>query len=320
MSKRSIVWLIIGIVLVALGIFVGLTSGWDAPVRNDELITVASFDPGEITAIRAEAGDAEIRIYSGYGEPLEVNVCGMSPKRIRVEMENGVLTVRQTEDTSLFRAFHRDGYIVLWLPDDLTGEITASTASGELSINGLGNEGLTAALATSSGDVSVYDSVFSTFSVATTSGDVYLGDLTLDGGLIANSSSGYVSLSGIRCRDASAHTSSGDISLFDVRGESVQTQSASGWQSLDDVRAAEAAFTAVSGDITLRRMDVESLSIKTASGDIWADLEGSLTDYAAEISTVSGDVEGVSPRADGERSLNLTTVSGDIEVTFENGE
>lgn len=317
MTKRSVFWLIIGIALVALGLFVGLTSGWDTPVSGDELVTVASFDPGEITAIRAEAGDAEIRIYSGYDEPLEVDMCGMSANRVRVELENGVLTVRQTEDTSLFRAFHRDGYIVLWLPDELTGDIKATTESGELSVNGLGNEGLTMALASSSGEVSVYDSVFVSFSAATVSGDVYLGDLTLDGGLIANSSSGYVSLSGIRCKDASVHTSSGDISLYDVRGESVQTESASGWQSLDDVRAAEVTLTAVSGDVSPRRMDAESLSIKTSSGDVWAELEGSAADYAADISTGSGSVSGIEPHTDGDRPLRIKTGSGSVSVSFE---
>ena len=37
MTKRSIFWLIIGIVLVVLGLFVGLTSGWDTPVGGGEL-------------------------------------------------------------------------------------------------------------------------------------------------------------------------------------------------------------------------------------------------------------------------------------------
>ena len=261
MTKRSVFWLIIGVVLVALGLFVGLTSGWDTPVRYNELVTVAHFDPGEITAIRAETGDLELRIYSGYDEPLEVDVYGMSPKRVRVELENGVLTVRQTETASLFRSFHRDGYIVLWLPDELTGEITASTESGEISVNGLGNEGLTMALAASSGDVSVYDSVFVSFSVSTSSGDIFLGDVDAPDGLIANSSSGYVSLSGIRCRDASAHTSSGDISLFDVRGESVQTQSASGWQSLRSLSCARGS----SASPSLRSGSVRMASFCQAS-------------------------------------------------------
>ena len=317
MTRRSIFWLIIGVVLVALGLFVGLTSGWDTPVSGDELVTVASFDPGEITAIRAETGDTEIRIYSGYDEPLEVDVCGMSPKRVRVELENGVLTVRQTETASLFRSFHRDGYIVLWLPDELTGEIKASTESGEISVNGLGNEGLTMALASSSGDVSVYDSVFVSFSAATVSGDVFLGDVDAEGGVIVNSSSGYVSLSGIRCGDVSVRTSSGDVSLSNVRGESVQAESASGRLDLNDVRASKVILTATSGDVSLWQGDAESLSVKTSSGDVWAELEGRGEDYAAEISTASGDVDGAVSRAGGERTLRITTSSGDIHVSFE---
>ena len=317
MTRRSIFWLIIGVVLVALGLFVGLTSGWDTPVQYNELVTVAHFDPGEITAIRAETGDLELRIYSGYDEPLEVDVYGMSPKRVRVELENGVLTVRQTETASLFRSFHRDGYIVLWLPDELTGEIKASTESGEISVNGLGNEGLTMALASSSGDVSVYDSVFVSFSAATVSGDVFLGDVDAPDGLIANSSSGYVSLSGIRCGDVSVRTSSGDVSLSNVRGESVQAESASGRLDLNDVRASEVILTATSGDVSLWQGDAESLSVKTSSGDVWAELEGRGEDYAAEISTASGDVDGAVSRAGGERTLRITTSSGDIHVSFE---
>ncbi len=316
MSKRNVVFLVIGILLMVLGVLVGLTSGWDTPVRYNELVAVASFDPGEITSVRAETGDLELRIYSGYDEPLEVNVYGMSSKRVRAELENGVLTVRQTEDNSLLRAFQSDGYVVLWLPDELTGEIKASTESGDIFVNGLGNVGLAMALATSSGEVSVYDSVFVSFSASTASGDIFLGDVDAPDGLIANSSSGYVSLSGIRCAGASARTSSGDISLSDVRGESVQAESASGWLGISDVRAAEVTLTSVSGDVSVWQGDAESLSVKTSSGSVDLELEGRREDYTVHMTTSSGSVSGVQPGGDGDRILTVSTSSGSINVSF----
>ncbi len=317
MSRNSVIWLAVGVILIALGIVVLINPGWNVSAYSDELETVMTAGPEEVTAIRAETGSVEIRIYDDGNDPIEVNVAGMDPDRIETTLADGVLYIRQKEKRSLFPFLQRDGYVVIWLPASFGGELSAAAGSGEISLNGLNNPDLSVALSTSSGEINAYDAVTAAFSASSGSGDVYTGDLTVAGRLELSTASGRISLCGGRCGDVQASSASGSVFLSDVRGDTVQLIGSSGSLDLDDVRASSVILTSGSGSVSLRRTDAAALSVETGSGSVWADLEGSAADYAADISTGSGSVSGIEPHTDGDRPLRIKTGSGSVSVSFE---
>ena len=316
MSGKNVVWLIVGIILIIAGAILLAVPGLD-PVSSDSLETVTSADPDGITAIRVETDDLEIRIYDNWNSQIEVDASGMDPGRIEAWVDNGCLHIRQKADRSLFSFLQKDGAVIVWVPASFAGDLSVNATSGEISLSGVKNPDASAVVASSSGEVYVYDSAFASLSVNTVSGAVYAGDLEIGGKLEMNTSSGGVSLSGGRCGDVYVIATSGSVSLDDVRGDTVLSSSSSGSQYLDDVRASTLGLVTSSGSVDLRRTDARELTIETGSGSVYAELEGSAADYAADISTGSGSVSGIAPHTDGERPLRITTGSGSVDVSFE---
>ena len=316
MSGKNGIWLIIGLLFIGLGILLWLRPGLD-PLASGELETLAVFDAAEVADIRVETGSVEVRVYDNWDEQVEVDVSGLSADRIEITADNGLLTVRQREKRSLLSFFQKDGYVIVWVPASFAGDLSVNTTSGEISLSGLINPDAAAAISSSSGAAYAYDSGFASLSVCTVSGEVYAGDLEIGGKLEMNTSSGGVSLNGGRCGDVYVIATSGRVSLSDVRGNTVLSSTSSGSQYLDDVRASILGLVTGSGSVDLRRTDAREITIETGSGSVYAELEGSAADYAADISTGSGNVSGIAPHTDGERPLRITTGSGSVDVSFE---
>jgi DUF4097 and DUF4098 domain-containing protein YvlB len=142
-------------------------------------------------------------------------------------------------------------------------EIEFSTASGDLSVDGINN---TLDASTASGDITIEGSK-GEFEISTASGDINVTD-----------SNGKFDFS----------TASGDIKSSQMTGE-MEFSTASG-----DIRLRNAEglfeFSCASGDIESSGLTIkEESSFSTASGDIEVKLAKS-SDYDLELSAASGDV------------------------------
>ncbi len=143
-------------------------------------------------------------------------------------------------------------------------DIRFSTASGDLSIDGIENE---IEASTASGDITITNSQ-GKLEISTASGDVEVFDTT-----------GEFDLS----------TASGDVKAFDVSGE-IEISTASGDIRVKNSRG-EFDLSCASGDIEVSGITLEDeSSFSTASGDIEVGLAESLK-YDLECSAASGDVE-----------------------------
>ena len=288
-------WALIGAALLVLGIVMAVI----AEQNEWETVTLTSASPAEITGVRVQTDDLEVRIYDGWGDGLEVDASKSVRRRLRVFMDGDVLTVEEKSGWRFLSPFRNEGYVIVWLPADCGGYLSVTTASGEISLNGVSNEGLTAQLSASSGDISAYDLVLGGLTAQSVSGDVYAGSVHIAGDAELLSTSGYVSLYDSACGGAMIQTVSGDMSL-------------SGVTAADTI----SVYT-TSGDLNGNVLKFASLLTSSVSGDVWLELEGVPEDYAVSVATVSGDVEGVTDRAEGERSLTVNTVSGDVRVFFQ---
>lgn len=143
-------------------------------------------------------------------------------------------------------------------------EVRVSTASGDLSVDGIENE---IEASTASGDVTILDSQ-GKLDISTASGDVEVLD-----------SGGELDLS----------TASGDVKASGVNGE-IELSTASG-----DIRVKKSKgmfdLSCASGDIEISGIVLsEESSFSTASGDIEVKLAES-SEYDIECSAASGDIE-----------------------------
>ncbi len=316
MSKRSIVFLIIGIVLVVLGLFVGLTAGWDYSVAGDRYATAADFEPGQVTAVRAETDGLEIRIYESWDDGAEVDIGGVAESRVHVALEGETLVLRETKASFLERLLGRKGYVVLWLSAGDVTEVRASSSSGDVALSGMLNPELTISLASASGDVSVYDTQAASLCMESDSGGIYAGEVRLLNELRTSSSSGTVALSTVRCDGAQVSASSGGLSLRDVISSDVTAETTSGSVWLDDVRAESVRVSSSSGSVDAWQLDASDIQVKTSSGSVQLELEGRREDYAVFVSSSSGRVSGVEPGGDGDKALSVSTSSGSVDVSF----
>ncbi len=309
-EKKLIGWIILGVALVVLGLFLTVKSTGSGDTK-----TVESFDPAAVAEIRIDVESAEVRVYDNWNASVDVDASPALARRLAVSLDGGVLTLTARDRRSLF-SLGKDT-LLLWLPADCGRSLSVSTGSGEVWVSGLTNENLALSLSADSGELGVYDLVASSLTAQTSSGELYISSAVVSGAVEGSTSSGYASLREVRSGVASLTSGSGGASLSDVRCRDAVVKTSSGYVALDDVRADTVTAESSSGSLDLRRVDAKEIRAKAVSGSIDASLEGSPADYTADVSSVSGDVKGVTTGGAGERLLFLTTTSGRIQVEFE---
>lgn len=299
MSRKAAVWLAIGVALVAAGVLLGVTSGWDYTPGEWDTETVFEGTAADVAEVEVLFGSMEIRVYDAWDDALSVDVSKPVKGRVAVTRSGDTLTVREAETNWLYDLFHpRDGYAILWLPASYTGSLRVETGSGEVGFNGPVNPDTDAAVATGSGTVGIYETALRSLRVTAGSGDVYLGGAALSGRL-------------------SGQTGSGTLYVRELSAAGVSLTTGSGTLYLMDSAADAAALETSSGEVTLEKTELAAGEVVTASGDVWADLPGREEDYALTLSTASGEITGARESAGGEKSLSIRTSSGDIRISFD---
>ncbi len=332
-KSTAIILLAVALLLVAAGIFLGVTEGFGSRKPEGGLLGA------DVTAIRANVGDVDLSFYSGSGDGLEVDIYGT--ESVSMSTDNGVLTITQGPESfwDRIRFFRRDrSQVVVWIPEGQVRTVTAETGNGNVDVNGLAADSTALEITSGSGEVSLYDSVFSSLSVSTGSGGVWTGGLTVRNGLSIKVSSGNINLSDTRAARAALSAASGDLWTGGLdAGEELTIKTASGEASLSQSGAktvlvqttsgdiwAEELYGSVSleaastsGDVSLTMPSTPKLRIDTTSGDVWCTLPGAREEYLVSAATGSGDVRGVhNDHGAGTKTVSVTTTSGDISLDY----
>ena len=122
-KSTAIVLLAVALLLIAAGIFLGVTEGFGA--RRTENYG----DFSDCTEIRASTDDLDLCLYSASGDRLEVDV--YNTDRVQLDSVNGVLTITQRPETfwDRFHLFRRDrGQVVVWVPEGQLRSVTAEAS------------------------------------------------------------------------------------------------------------------------------------------------------------------------------------------------
>ena len=319
MKKGEKVLLALGALLVAAGVFVGVTLGWDySPNRyayNDIDFTAAGTAAGECGFVSVRLSDLAVNIYSTTENTVTVAARGAkTPERVSVALDGGVLRITEKR-LGLFRrlAASDDDAVIIRIPEKWIGTVDAATQSGDVYASGLVSPQLTLRASSESGAVSASELKIAEIQLATTSGDLFVS--TIRGGAVtASTTSGYVSLSDAKTENTSLSSVSGNIFVRNAELTGVLTlHSTSGEIDLEDVSAGSIEAGTTSGDLELNEVDTQSLAFTSTSGGISGELLHA-EEFGGSIHTVSGSVSGVRPKEDGARTLKIETVSGDVDI------
>lgn len=320
MNKRSVLWLVVGVGLLVAGTILGLSRGWDYSPGDDDLVDLGRFAPSQVSSLRVETGSVELRFYDSAADALEISAVGAAARRVTVSLDDGVLTLREKERSFFPDFFRSSGYVVFWFPGGtFSGDISAVTDSGELSVSGLRLSGSALSAKSGSGDVSVYDVEAAALNAEASSGAVYLGSVSVSGTITAAAASGHLSLYDAGCSQAELRSDSGGISVSDARGDSLRVSSSSGDISLYSGAFLSVDVSAVSGGVSALTVDAADLSVQTASGSVDLSLPGEASDYTVRFDTASGSLRGQTDGG-GEKTVRVETASGGLSVRYEAGD
>ncbi len=220
--------------------------------------------------------------------------------------------------------------VTVYLPEDAHGDLTCTTASGDVSVD----SGLTFAavsITTASGEIRFDAASDGEARIRTASGDV-ASDGASANTLFVQTTSGDVRIASPDAAQIELHSTSGDVSLEDASMPGPLTAEAtSGDISLTRVKSSGVSVQTVSGDVSARELYSSGrLSVKTTSGEIGlthcdggtlalestsGDISGSLTSHKNfSVRTTSGDVS-VPPSVEGAGACDIRTTSGDVSLT-----
>ena len=302
--------------LIAAGVFVGVTLGWDYSPNNyayNEIeFTAADTETGECSFVSVQLSELEVNIYSTTDKTVSIAARGAkTPDRV---LDGGVLRITEKK-LGLFQrlAVSDDDAVILRIPEKWVGTVDAATQSGDVYVSGLVSPQLTLRASSASGAVSASELKVAETQLVTTSGNIFVST-TRGGTITAGTTSGYMNISDVKAESASLSSVSGSISVRNAELTGVLTlHTTSGDIDLDDISAAGIETDTTSGDLELDEVDTQSLTFTSTSGDISGELLHA-DEFGGTVTTVSGDISGIRSGSEGTRTFRIETVSGDIDL------
>ena len=218
MKKGEKVLLVLGALLIAAGVFVGVTLGWDySPdnyAYNDIAFTSADTETGECSFVSVQLSELEVNIYSTTDKTVSIAARGAkTPDRVSVVLDGGVLRITEKKPGLFQRlAVSDDDAVILRIPEKWVGTVDAATQSGDVYVSGLVSPQLTLRASSASGAVSASELKVAETQLITTSGNIFVST-TRGGTITAGTTSGYMNISDVKAESASLSSVSGSISV-----------------------------------------------------------------------------------------------------------
>ena len=209
--------------------------------------------------------------------------------------------------TGLFNTFGSpDISLEVEIPSSMT-DIQASTVSGEMKVDGLGNPQVS--LSTTNGDMTVSHMNCERLELGTVNGDIDV-DCIRAGYLKFNSTSGDYSGSSVDCQHIEFVTTSGDLELSSTSAPTCHISTVSGDADING-KFGFCKVNTISGDIELNNQYAMEVKLNTVSGDITLYPSNAIS---GKINTVSGDVDFDTRRLTCGLHVDFSTVSGDLDI------
>lgn len=329
-SKRK--WLLLAAALVILGAALCqgayAAMGYDLTKLNSEMLETSSYKiEVPFSQISIKASDAKVVLLPSENKNCWVQCTSWKNEPYTAKVIGKTLTIQPAKSPiiRLFRFALGEPSILLYLPNSYYEQLSIETGSGNMDLPqdfSFSN----AQLKSSSGNICLESRVDNKLSAKTSSGYLLVngvsckemtllsssgnGEVCYGGAdrLQIKSSSGEISLSYLDCGELEAEASSGDISLTGVQlSGDLKVNTTSGTISLNICNAGSLKLNSSSGTISLTNCDAGSLELRSSSGDILGSL---LSDKKFIAKSSSGSIQ--VPETGSGGVCKVETSSGDI--------
>lgn len=223
------------------------------------------------------------------------------------EVVDGVLTFRcedkRTHHPTISLGFGQDTTTVVYLADKEYESIQVTTASGDIDY----------LYSHKTDSKPVFNASYT--SLKTNSGDIHIADIEANT-LTTKTSSGNISISNSSFTTLlELHASSGDILLNRTAAGQAEFYTTSGYVSASELSAnTSLTCNTASGDVDMNIADAEAIDISAMSGYIDLELDSDRS-YSFSANTQSGNIDIPHGANNSEYECGVTTTSGDIRIT-----
>ncbi len=187
--------------------------------------------------------------------------------------------------------------VYLGVPDKFHGDITISSDSGDIIIDGIELD-RPLIIKTEAGEISVEDMDVEQLILESQSGDIGVDSVSVE-------------------YSSKISAQSGSIDIDTLSGVVIETKASSGDVRMENCTADNISVRTSSGDIELEDCGCnESIYLEAESGSIDGKLSDSRDEYSIYSSTNSGSNNLPEEKENGSKILNVKTSSADIDITF----
>lgn len=320
MKKGIIIWLIVALVLVAIGGalfalgFSGLNMNSETDIKvslNNHYIERDELIRESFTGVLVNTADCEVTVVSvpeTQTPRVVIRELEKTPHDIRVE--NGVLKIKMQDKRGWLDFINvslENMSITLYLPQKQYESVNISTATGSIDMGenfavkeakltsdtgSIACNGMDTALleaASNTGKVWVHGCAAEKLRMTTDTGDVEVFGIARCDTLTAKSDTGKVTLKDVNCKTLAAETDTGHVELLQVLAETeLQIKSATGCVYLDECDSALTTVETETGDVNGHFLTPKVFETLTVTGDVQADsMSGG---DLCRVRTTTGDI------------------------------
>ena len=318
MSKRAIIWIVIGGSLVLIGamIFAGVMTmfNWDFKKLSTVQYVTNDYDiTEEYKSILINSDTADIVLVASADGKTTVNCYERDNERHSVTVVDGVLKV-ELDDTTKWYEHIGIGFgtpkIKVSLPAGEYSSLVIKEHTGEVLIpSNFSFESID--ITATTGNVENFASALGKMKIKTSTGHIGIDNVRA-GEIELSVSTGRVNASEIACDGAfNIEVGTGKTNLTDIRCESLVSEGDTGDIYLNNVVAGKLVVERSTGDVKLDGADAGDIFIKTDTGDVTGTL---LTEKVFITKTDTGRVNVPHSVAGGR--CEIETDTGNIKISI----
>ena len=319
MSKKTIVWLTLAMLLLVIGgsVFaVAMTIlEWDFTKLSTERYETNTYEIEEdFTDISMITDTAKILFVPAEDGKCRVVCYEEEHAKHFAEVRDGALTVNVFHKKAGYNfvgIFFESPKLTVYLPKSVYATLSIQSDSGDIEIpRDFAFQSLD--ITTDTGDVKLLSSVSDAISIRADTGDVCLESLEA-GSVEIKTTTGDIMLSLVTCTgNVDLSVSSGDVAFANGSCQTLVSEGNTGDLNLQGVMViGRLAIERSTGDVTLERCDAAEIQIQTDTGDVSGTL---LSEKVFLVETDTGDID-VPKRMSG-GTCEVTTDTGDIAFSY----
>ena len=157
---------------------------------------------------------------------------------------------------------------------------------------------------------------YSSLHLQTDTGDIRITDVTAAQGIVLQTGTGDIELSGGRAESISATADTGNIRLSDVTAaQKITLKSDVGDLTLNSATAAEIEARADTGNVSVSGIAADAITLSADTGDIRGTIAGKKADFTISVTTDTGS-SNLQSGGSGAKRLTVATDTGDIVLNF----